>query len=98
MIDFYSITVRVFKLPLEDCCEDFGQVAIYRGTLEETPDSFILDDHHEFKTNVNVPVCGNTAAMLQKTRFAKYFDVVGDLSTHYGLFECSPVKIGGSCC
>ena len=97
-IDFYSITVRVFKLPLEDRCENYGQVATYKGTLEETPDSFILDDHHEFKANVDIPVCSNTAAMLQKTRFEKHFDVVGDLSTHYGPFKSSPAKIGGSCC
>jgi arsenite methyltransferase len=90
MIDFYSITVRAFKISLEDRCENYGQVAIYRGTLQEAPDSFVLDDHHVFKTNEPVPVCGNTSAILQKTRFAEYFDVVGDLSVHYGLFKCSP--------
>jgi arsenite methyltransferase len=26
---FYSITYRTFKLPLEDRCEDYGQVAFY---------------------------------------------------------------------
>ena len=31
MIDFRSITIRAFKLSsLEDLCEDYGQVAIYR--------------------------------------------------------------------
>lgn len=30
---FYSITYRLFKLPghLEDLCEDYGQVAVYKG-------------------------------------------------------------------
>jgi arsenite methyltransferase len=96
-IDFYSITLRAFKLPLEDRCEDYGQVATYKGTLKESPDSFILDDHHVFKTNVDVPICGNTAAMLQKTRFSRYFDVVGDSSTHYGLYKCLPVESEDKC-
>ncbi len=34
-IKFYSITVRAFKLELEDRCEDHGQVAYYIGTLAE---------------------------------------------------------------
>ena len=35
-IGFQSLTVRVFKLDnLEDICEDYGQVAIYNGTLPE---------------------------------------------------------------
>lgn len=37
-IDFQSLTVRAFKLDqLEDICEDYGQVAIYNGTLPEHP-------------------------------------------------------------
>ena len=52
MIDFYSITVRAFKADLEDKCEDFGHVAYYEGTIEESPHSFILDDHHEFRTGM----------------------------------------------
>lgn len=27
MVDFYSITMRAFKLELEDICEDYGQTA-----------------------------------------------------------------------
>jgi arsenite methyltransferase len=99
MIDFYSITIRAFKLPLEDRCEDYGQVATYKGTLEMAPDSFILDDRHVFNTNESIPVCGNTAMMLQKTRYAKYFDITGDSSTHYGLFNRSPKsEPKGNCC
>ena len=30
-IDFYSMTIRAFKLNLEDSCEDFGQVAFQIG-------------------------------------------------------------------
>jgi hypothetical protein len=34
-------------------------------------------------------VCGNTAAMLQETRYAPHFEVIGDRSVHYGPFDCS---------
>ncbi|RIA89135.1 arsenite methyltransferase [Glomus cerebriforme] len=99
MIDFYSITVRTFKLPFEDRCENYGQVAIYKGTLEEAPNSFVLDDDHVFKINESVPVCGNTATILQKTRYSEYFDVIGDQSVHYGMM-CLPKSetSNGKCC
>jgi hypothetical protein len=33
-IDFYSRTIRAFKLDsLEDSCEDYGQLATYLGTV-----------------------------------------------------------------
>lgn len=104
MIDFYSITVRAFKVELEDICENFGHVAWYKGTIPQSPHSFILDDHHEFKTGLPFPVCGNTANMLLQTRLAKHFRVEGDFSTHYGPFDCAPASSGtvesvsGACC
>lgn len=103
MIDFYSITVRAFKLDcLEDICEDYGQVAIYRGTIADHPHHFDLDDHHRFITGKPLLVCGNTAAMLQQTRFAPHFEIIGDRSVHYGPFDCKPVteppQNAGGCC
>jgi len=103
MIDFYSITVRAFKVELEDVCEDYGHVAYYKGSIKETPHSFTLDDHHEFKAGMPMPICGNTANMLLQTRFKNHFRVDGDFSTHYGLFDCTPVgnnnkKDSGACC
>ncbi len=89
MIDFYSMTVRAFKVELEDICENYGHVAYYNGTIAECPDCFILDDHHEFKAGLPVAVCGNTANMLQETRFKKHFRIEGDFSTHYGVFDCT---------
>ena len=51
MIDFYSMTVRAFKLAsIEDICEDYGQVAFYQGTIPDHPHRFHLDDHHTFIT------------------------------------------------
>ena len=103
MIDFYSLTVRAFKLELEDICENYGQVAYYLGTIPEARHVYALDDHHLFKTGMPMPVCSNTAAMLAETRLAKHFKVVGDLSTHYGVFDCGPGAqssdaSSGACC
>jgi len=90
-ITFYSMTVRAFKLDsLEDLCEDYGQAAIYNGTIQNFPHSFVLDDHHEFVTGKIKTVCGNTAAMLQETRYAEHFRLIGDRSTHFGAFDCAP--------
>ncbi len=105
MIGFYSRTVRAFKVALEDRCEDYGQVARYRGTIPGAPHLFALDDHHLFRTGMPVLVCGNTAAMLAETRLAEHFEIAGDRSTHYGLFDCGPAApaaagsgAAGACC
>lgn len=89
-VTFSSLTVRVFKLPLEDRCEDYGQIAVYRGTLPEHPHSFDLDDHHRFHTGKPEPVCGNTADILSRSRYGAHFEVIGDKSTHFGLVPCGP--------
>ena len=103
MIDFYSITVRAFKCDFEDICEDYGHIAIYKGTLAEAPHAFRLDDHHLFQTGMPMLVCGNTTRMLSETRFASHFVVHGDFSTHYGAFDCAPTTgdgstVTGACC
>lgn len=90
MIDFYSMTIRAFKLELEDRCEDYGQIAYYLGSIPEAPNRFNLDDHHIFEIGRPMAVCGNTASMLSKTRYGPHFRVIGDCSVHYGLFDCSP--------
>jgi arsenite methyltransferase len=81
--------IRTFKLPLEDICEDYGQVAVYNGTMPGFPEAFPLDDHHLFITNKPMLVCGNSGAMVEKTRFGRHFTITGDKSVHYGPFDCS---------
>jgi len=107
MVDFYSMTIRAFKLnSLEDICEDYGQIAVYLGTVSGAPHQFILDSRHAFITGKPELVCGNTAAMLSETRYGKYFKVSGDRSRHFGVFACAPVtdkkegggSLGGGCC
>jgi arsenite methyltransferase len=94
---FESLTVRAFKIAeLEDQCEDYGQVARYLGTIPGSPHRFALDDHHVFEASRPMLVCGNTAAMVSRTRLAKHFDVQGDTSAHFGLFDCSPTAASGS--
>jgi ubiquinone/menaquinone biosynthesis C-methylase UbiE len=102
---FTSSTIRAFKLPeLEDICEDYGQVATYQGSIPDWPHFFDLDDHHRFFTQKPMLVCGNTAAMIQETRYAKHFQVQGDRSLHFGPFDCHPAGAttndasGGACC
>jgi SAM-dependent methyltransferase len=107
MVDLYSMTVRAFKLgSLEDICEDYGQVAVYLGSIPGYPHAFDLDDHHRFIQGKPMLVCGNTASMLKETRFKRHFKVTGDRSIHYGPFDCAPASIkhegdgegGGACC
>ncbi len=104
MVKFSSITVRAFKIPLEDRCEDFGQVAVYKGTLPEHPHAFDLDDHHHLETGRPLRICGNTADMLGISRYAEYFELWGDKTRHFGLFDCSPpntslsLESGSACC
>ncbi len=107
LTDFYSMTVRAFKLKLEDRCEDYGQVAVYSGTIPEAASAFPLDDHHLFEKGRPMPVCGNTAAMLSETRYAPHFKILGDTSVHFGLFDCglknpetsrADSSASGACC
>jgi arsenite methyltransferase len=108
---FSSVTLRMFKLEgLEPRCEDYGQLATYRRLVPGVGTVFQLDDHHLFELGRPERVCGNTASMLRDTRFAPYFEVVGDTSVHYGVFDCGPTLAArqyatqnnsgntGSCC
>jgi arsenite methyltransferase len=97
-ITFYSITYRLWKIKgLEDACEDFGHVAIYRGGIPESPFTLALDAHHIFEKDKPERVCGNTALMLSESRFAQYFEVIGSFAQHFGLFEsCSTTKSPGN--
>ena len=100
---FYSITYRLFKnKEIEDKCEDFGQVAVYDGSIAEHPDFYDLDDHHRFVKGKPMLVCGNTANMVGNSWLAPHFKVTGDTTTHYGLFDCAPMAktegVGAACC
>jgi len=107
---FYSITYRLFKLPgmLETKCEDYGQYAVYKGTIPGFRHHYDLDDHHTLETGKPFLVCGNTAAMLGEDNvswLASHFEIHGNRNMHYGLFDCGgspaiPTATGGggACC
>ncbi|SFC93350.1 methyltransferase domain-containing protein [Streptomyces aidingensis] len=106
-VGFSSLTIRALNLPLEDRCEDYGQVAVYRGTVPTAAHAFELDDHHIFPVGKPVLVCGNTADILSGSRYAEHFDIIGDKTMHHGLFPCGPAgatapgaagTAGDSCC
>ncbi|GAQ93433.1 hypothetical protein KFL_015250010 [Klebsormidium nitens] len=86
---FHSVTYRLFKLPgrLETACEDYGQVAIYKGSIPESGAAYQLDDHHRFEKGRPHLVCGNSAAMVGESWLKDHFEVLGDRLTHYGAFE-----------
>lgn len=111
-IRFASVTARLMKLDgLEPACEDYGQAVIYKGGIEGMETVFRLDAEHKIEAGRVFPVCGNTLAMLMETRFAPYFDVVGQGETHFGLFpgcaapdvfadtqaSSGPAPVGGCC-
>lgn len=88
---FSSSTYRLFKLKdLDERCEDYGQLATYRGGITGAENVFWLDDHHAFERGRPERVCGNTARMIADTRFAPFFVVAGDRTTHFGEFPCDP--------
>jgi hypothetical protein len=93
-ITFYSITYRLWKIKgLEDACEDYGHIAVYRGGIPESPFTLALDNNHIFEKDKPERVCGNTALMLSETRLSKHCEVIGSFAQHFGLFEsCSTTK------
>lgn len=95
-VRFYSITYRLWKIKeLEDACEDYGHIAVYRGGIQESPFKFELDASHIFYANKPERVCGNTALMLSMTRFNRYFYLIGDFKEHFGEFkECATLNKG----
>ena len=85
-ITFFARTVRAYKMPdkIEDLCEQYNQVATYKGGIEGCEEYYDLDDHHRFVKDEPLEVCGNSCAMVQDTRVGKYFEVQGNRNVHYG--------------
>ncbi len=108
-IRFFSATYRLFAIPeLESACEDYGQAAVYKGTLAESPGFFDLDGHHRFLAGKVREVCGNTYLMIEKSRFKRHFDLLGSWESHHGIFQGCGVElpfqetgegtVGSGCC
>jgi SAM-dependent methyltransferase len=107
---FHSATYRLFKIEgLEAACEDYGQAVIYRGGVEHAEQNFVLDAHHHVAKGRVFQVCGNTYRMLNQSRFAPFFEFIGDWSTHFGIYpgcgtsspfvqRSSAEQSSGACC
>eukprot|EP00347_Sterkiella_histriomuscorum_P021653 403333231 len=86
-INYYSITVRAFKIPeIEDRCEDYGQTASYLGHIEGMDDSFKFDSQHIFKRGEPVRICRNFAEIFNKSRLAPHFEVSKE-GDHQGILD-----------
>jgi SAM-dependent methyltransferase len=86
-VTFWAFTFRLFKIAdLEDGEEDYGQSALYHGTIPGCAHRFCLDADNCFEAGRAAGVGGNTARMLETSRFASHFQIIGDRSRHFGPF------------
>eukprot|EP00887_Chlorella_sp_A99_P002978 scaffold24.g2978.t1 len=86
-LDLGALTLALAVTCFFGSCFGCGFAAL-AGTIPGSPHAFKLDDHHTFQTSKWYEVCGNTAAMVGDSWLGRHFEVVGDRSTHYGLFAC----------
>ena len=87
---FTSMTYRLFKLPglLESLCEDYGQVAVYKGRSRAT-DTRINWTTTTASRQGGPCWCVGIARRWSATRWlGEAFCVTGDRSRHFGLFPC----------
>ncbi len=107
MIHFYSVTYKGFKVAMEEKCEDYGQVAVYKGNMFGKHEAYALDLNHVFPAGLAVRICKNTADIIRQSRLNPFFHVSDEIS-HLGLFDCvgggatstdnDEDIIAGSCC
>jgi len=87
-IRFCSATFRLFALQdAEPAAENYGQKAVYRGTVAESPDELRLDRHYVFPAGRPEPVCGNMARIIEQSRFSTHFEILGSRCCHLGAFN-----------
>lgn len=83
--NIYSKVVRIFKLPLDEFEEDYQQVAIYNGNIDNL-DEFVFDENITFRKGVPVHISKNTADILRRSRYNIGFSV-SDERDHIGEFN-----------
>lgn len=73
---FRSRTIRAIKCEgLEETEEDYGQQATYLGGMAEMPRYFDFDSELRFVKGKPRAISGNTARMLESSRYGKYFEI-----------------------
>ncbi|MGI9290557.1 MAG: methyltransferase domain-containing protein [Gammaproteobacteria bacterium] len=94
-LQFCSATFRLFRLEqAETGREDYGQQAVYRGSVPEFPEQFRLDHETVFIKGQPQPICGNTRRLLEVSRFSPHFELIGDYSHHLGTFGSTMPAFG----
>ena len=84
---FRSRTIRAIKCEgLEETEEDYGQQATYVGGMPEMPRYFDFDSELRFVKGKPRAISGNTARMLEASRYGKYFEVT-PARLHRGAFN-----------
>lgn len=84
---FRSRTIRAIKCEgLEETEEDYGQHATYLGGMPEMPRYFDFDSELRFVKNKPRAISGNTARMLQASRYGKFFEI-SQPRLHRGAFN-----------
>ena len=84
---FTSRTVRAIKAEgLEDAEENYGQIARYLGGMPEMPRYFDLTEELRLIKGREYAVSGNLAAILEQSRYGKYFEVT-PRGAHRGGFD-----------
>lgn len=83
---FASRTVRAIKADgLEQTEENYGQSATYNGGMPEMPRYFDFDRDTRFIKGKPLAISGNTARMLEASRYGKYFTITKP-GPHLGAF------------
>ena len=85
-ITYFNRTMRTWKIPeiIEDLCEQYNQFATYQGGIDGYEDEYVLDPGHVFVKGEPLSVCGNSMALVQNTRVAKYFTFEGNRNENFG--------------
>lgn len=84
-VKFLSVTTRCFKSSgLEDCREDYGQIAVYKP-LGGGCSPFRFDVDFSFSPNKEISIDRNTAQLIQASRFSEHFSITPP-SSHRGMF------------
>ncbi len=83
--EFSSVTYRLFRAEgLEPGQEDYGQTAIYDGSVVHCPESLTLDWLNTLPTDKAVHVSGNTARMIRQSRWSNHVRIEGSSCCHQG--------------
>uniref|UniRef100_A0A3B3R7T2 Arsenite methyltransferase n=1 Tax=Paramormyrops kingsleyae TaxID=1676925 RepID=A0A3B3R7T2_9TELE len=105
---FVSATYRLFKIPRG--APNTGCLVIYNGNITGFEDCLNFDAYHTFKVNAVVPVDGELASILRRSRFAEEFSFqpcladqpssscVGPKTVTWNPFEVENLEASRPCC